>query len=189
MKYLSSLAMVFAMLFTMPTWACTVTGSALSAAAIKAIEADCAKAEEALTAQAAKIDTERLSAYAEVATQIAKAVGIAAKEMGVAVNDFIQTPAGILTVAVILVKVLGKLVAAIAFTFMVMYCCYRTVRYIWSRYSDEYIEVPRWFGFGKKTVRKVSYMSYSEARDSQIAWTFLVAAVGLVSVIPVFIVL
>ena len=186
MKYLSTLALVFAMLFTLPTWACTLTNSTVPASAVKAIEAECAKAEEAVTSQVAKVDAERLSAYADVATQIAKAVGIAAQEMGVAVNDFIKTPAGILTVAVILVKVLGKLVVAMFFCVMVVYCAIRGIRYLWTDFSDE---VPRWYGFGKKTVRKTRYMTYKEVPENQVSWTVIIVIVALASAIPVFVVL
>lgn len=44
---------------------------------------------------------------ATVAESFARAIGIAAREMGVAVNDFLNTPAGVLTAAVILWKVIG----------------------------------------------------------------------------------
>lgn len=45
---------------------------------------------------------------ATVAESFARAIGIAARELGVAVNDFLKTPAGVLTAVVILWKVIGS---------------------------------------------------------------------------------
>ena len=44
---------------------------------------------------------------ATVAESFARAIGIAARELGVAVNDFLNTPAGMLTAVVIIWKVIG----------------------------------------------------------------------------------
>ena len=52
--------------------------------------------------------TEQVSENLALAAEgFAKALGIAAKEMGVAVNDFITTPAGILTAGIIVYKIFG----------------------------------------------------------------------------------
>ncbi|BBL19210.1 hypothetical protein KIT04_041 [Vibrio phage KIT04] len=50
---------------------------------------------------------EKLDQWSEISLKFAKAIGVAAKEVGVATNEFLQTPAGKLTAAAILWKVLS----------------------------------------------------------------------------------
>lgn len=50
---------------------------------------------------------ENVSAYAEVAKGVAEAIGIAAREVGIAVDEFVKTDTGKLTVALIVWHVAG----------------------------------------------------------------------------------
>jgi hypothetical protein len=73
---------------------------ALACSAV-AVAANTPPASETSTA------TQWATDMATVAESFARAIGIAARELGVAVNDFLNTPAGVLTAAVILWKVIG----------------------------------------------------------------------------------
>lgn len=48
------------------------------------------------------VDPETISTWASIAQEVAKALGVAAREVGVSVNEFIKTPAGWLVVAIVL---------------------------------------------------------------------------------------
>lgn len=88
------------------TYACEIRGTGLPAAAIAELKVACeqaklnniqAKGSNTVSSVAANMPSaEQLSEIGNVSKEIAKAIGIAAKELGVAVNDFLTTPAGIL---------------------------------------------------------------------------------------------
>lgn len=164
-----------------PVWACDLANSSLPASVKKEIEAECLKAEAAMEKVELKTEAEKLSAYAEVATQVAKAIGIAAQELGIAVNDFIKTPAGILTVAVILGKVFGKLVALLVVAVFVNYVVWSVLRRIWLVETDKTIEVTRLFFF-KKTIQVKEMVTWREATEGQV---FLSAVMVIISLLPV----
>ncbi|AUG85155.1 hypothetical protein FDJ19_gp143 [Vibrio phage Ceto] len=50
---------------------------------------------------------EKMDKWSEISLKFAKAIGVAAREVGVATNEFLQTPAGKFTAAIILWKVLS----------------------------------------------------------------------------------
>lgn len=56
---------------------------------------------------------ENLTQFGRVSREFAEAIGVAAKELGIAANDFLDTPAGKLTAVVILWKVMGTEAGAI----------------------------------------------------------------------------
>lgn len=62
-----------------------------------------------------EVVAENVSAYAEVAKGVAEAIGIAAREVGVAVDDFIKTDAGKMTVALVVWHVAGDDIIGIVF--------------------------------------------------------------------------
>lgn len=87
--------------------ACDIRVSGLSSEAIAELKVACEQAklanlrnkEEVVGTFSEKITTanvEQLSAVGKVSTEIAKAIGLAASELGIAVNVFLQSPAGIL---------------------------------------------------------------------------------------------
>lgn len=51
---------------------------------------------------------ESIEKYADIGANIAKALGAAAKELGVVANDFLTTPVGFITTGLIVYKVLGN---------------------------------------------------------------------------------
>lgn len=55
---------------------------------------------------------ETIEKYADIGSNVAKAIGAAAKELGVVANDFLTTPVGIITTGLIIYKVLGNDVLA-----------------------------------------------------------------------------
>jgi len=173
--------------FTLPTWAaCTITSSGMSDVAKKQLELECLKAEEA--AKATPIpDTAKISAYAGVAMEVAQAIGVAANNLGVEVNKFITTPAGILTVAIILAKIFGNLIGIILAALMLNIVIFRIIRRLWTVQTDKTVEVSSWFSIGgsKKTVPVKRFMTWNEAPELQVGATFLLVVLALGSIIAI----
>lgn len=84
-----------------------LVGILVLACSAVAVAADTPPASESSTA------TQWATDMAAVAESFARAIGIAARELGVAVNDFLNTPAGMLTAVVIIWKVIGADVVTI----------------------------------------------------------------------------
>lgn len=70
-----------------------------------------------------KISPDKMEEWAAKGTAIGRAVGIAAKELGIAANEFIQTDAGKITVVIIAWKLLGHDILHImgGFTFFLIF--------------------------------------------------------------------
>jgi hypothetical protein len=134
-----SIFLVFFCVFSVPVMAQLSTSGlteeqvADMAALIAAKKAENVKKGGTEIVEAAK-DPERMKRYAEVGEAIAKSLGAAAKEMGVAVNDFMSTPAGTLTVLLIVYHFIGSdliaLFVAGSLIPVVVYMWFRAVRYI-----------------------------------------------------------
>lgn len=71
------------------------------------IDATLAACKQQAQSTTPDVVVENVSAYAEVAKGVAEAIGIAAREVGVAVDDFIKTDAGKMTVALVVWHVAG----------------------------------------------------------------------------------
>lgn len=174
-------------LFSTPSWAgCTIASNDLSEVAKKQIELDCLKAEAAEKISPS-VDADRISKYAGVATEVAQAIGIAAKNLGVEVNNFITTPAGMLTVAVILAKIFGKLVGMILAACFLNYIAFKLLSWLWTEQTGETAEVTTWFGWKKRAVPVRRRVTYKQVDESVVAWTcvLLVLAMGSIVLVPI----
>lgn len=70
-------------------------------------------------------DAEEVNEWAGVAKGFAEAVGILAQKLGVAVNDFLRSPAGIILALILLVKHAGGVLIGIPFVlFSILVFCY-----------------------------------------------------------------
>jgi len=118
---------------------------------------------------------EEIREWGRLGKDIGQAIGATAKELSIQVNDFIKTPAGVLTVGIILWKVVGNelfdIVFGIPIWFLLTLGCVLTMRKYLGReriplYETEEIEDKR----GKvKKIRKlvdVKYVPRYEYNDS-----------------------
>lgn len=189
MKWFSAVILTVVALMANPVWACNLQNTNLPDDVKKELELQCLRAEKAAKEKSAEVvsasQAVQLSAYAGVATEVAKAVGIAAKELGVAVNEFILTPAGIITIAIILIKVFGKLVALLFVSMVIWYSVARLLKHIWYRETGETMEVSGFLGFGKKTIPVRKRVTYSEASEGQVFITALLVMAAIASLIPI----
>lgn len=165
---------------------CTITASGLTDVAKKELELSCLKAQavEKVTPEA---NVEKISKYAGIATEVATAIGIAAKNLGQEVNEFITTPAGMLTVAIILVKIFGKLVGMIFASLLICTILLKILKYMWTEpVEGEPVLVPRWFGIlGTREIHRRRFVSYKNASENLVGWTIAAVILMLGSIILV----
>lgn len=128
---------------------CEIGNSGLPAAVVQKLKSDCealrleqiqkeaadkaaGKAAKIIEASTPLITPEKLSSWTTVAEGFSKAIGAAATQVGVSVNEFIKTPAGMITVAVIVWKAFGgditKLMTLVFLTLSVYYIN----RHVWT---------------------------------------------------------
>lgn len=110
---MKKLFVVLALLFSMPAWA--IDSRDVGAAGFDKLSAtDQAKIVaqvEGMARQANSVDTpEKVEAWVNVGTNIGKGLVGAARELGVAANEFAATPLGMLTMALIVWHFLGGMV-------------------------------------------------------------------------------
>ncbi len=140
----------------------TVDADGLSTAQIAELKANVARqVASAASASAPGTAIEQVTAAATWGTQasiaasgFAKALGVAAKELNLSINDFLKSPAGILTASVIIWKVFGSGIYGLFFLTIGLI----VLRVLYIRlFTDKYVKVEyKWFGgliTGTKVVR------------------------------------
>lgn len=122
-----------------------------------------------------------------IAKQFAEAIGIAAKELGVAVNEFITTPAGIITILFIVYQMAGNtiiyiLLAGFALTFIMN----RLTQFIRTVLVEDY-ETETYKNFlGQEKTRKVpKFTPWKNLYDGQAFWVIVVPIIECVVVLLV----
>lgn len=167
-----------AMLFAVSAYAIDTKG--LTPEQVANIEAAVAQAKQANTGTTLTLASEWGQQAATAAEGFAKALGIAAREIGVTVNEFISTPAGKLTAALIVWKVAGATLISMAYGVVVLviglWAAWLLARHI---ATDRYESVPysRLWGLwsGERKVRV--YRPFSKYSDGESFMTII--AVGM----------
>jgi len=189
MKWLSAVVLTVLVAMAGPVMACSLVDSGLPDDVRKELELKCLQARKAVAEKTgnAAMDSQvsQISNYAGIATEVAKAVGLAAKELGIAANEFILTPAGIITMLFVVFKVFGKLFAMIAIAIAINLIIWRLVKRIWYYESGETMEVVGWFGWGKKTIPVIKRTTYQAATDGQVILTLFLGIIALGSLIMI----
>lgn len=162
MKYL-----VFALLMCLaiPSWACTVevpSSSPELQAQADALMRSCQETLNAKKPESANLlpTKETLTAFGGVAKDVAFAIGIAARELGMATNEFLATPAGMLVALLIIWKVFGVQMIGLAMIAIIITIGLWVVRRVLIESRDT-IEVRGLFGTQKSKVVPV----YRDMRD------------------------
>ena len=79
------------------------------------------------------ITPEKLDQFAQTGANIGKGLAAAAKEIGVAVNEFVETPVGILTVGLIVWHVIGDDIKGILGGILVWVIGFSAIRFVSNR--------------------------------------------------------
>jgi len=122
---------------------------------------------------------------AQAAEGFAKAINIAAKELGVTVNDFLHTDAGKLTAALIVWKVAGAAISHMLYGFIFLTVGLTCIRVLYVRlFTNEYKEVPfsHLFGLwsGVKLVRIPKTIGQFRTDGEWFAfWVLMLATIGV----------
>lgn len=187
MKFSRWLLVLTLSLLSTVSWGCSLQNTSLPEAVKKELELKCLQAEASAKVNLENVTVEKVSSYAGIATEVAKAIGVAAKELNVGVNEFIVTLAGILTVAVILGKTFGKLLMLILIATMVNIFIYHILKIIWLEETGDVLEVSTFFGWKKHKHPVKKLMSYRSASEGQIFITLalLVVAFGSIALVGI----
>ncbi|AJF40800.1 hypothetical protein AVV29_gp032 [Vibrio phage phi 3] len=115
------------------------------------------------------VTVEKISKYAEASKGFAEALGVAARELGVATNEFIATPAGKLTVGIVMWKVLGEDIQAwVSFLLFIIIGGVATRALVNKVSIDHYEEATKVSRiFGTTTKKYPVYISFKQAYDFQ----------------------
>lgn len=118
------------------------------------------------------VSKEALTEWGQFAQDIAKAIGVAAQELNIAVNEFITSPAGILTVAILLFNFGGELFFGFLIGVPLLIIHIMITRAAWNHLMVEHVEYERvWFGM-RKVVKEITKKPATEERN----WGMLILA-------------
>lgn len=168
---------------------CNITGSGLPSAVVQKLKTDCEnlRLEQLKKEETDKsspipevpfINPERMTGWAQVAEGFANAMGAAAKQLNVSVNEFITTPAGMITIGVILWKVIGTSILKLLAMYAVFLVCKRILQAMWK---DGSVEVSRKFLWWTWTAQKATYVTWKKSEENQCGLGFLVLVVGIIA--------
>lgn len=186
---------------------CEITNTGLPESVVQKIKADCealrleqiqkeaneknsaamAKAaaeaaKEVANANTPLVTPEKITSWATVATGLASAVSSAAREIGIGVNEFIKTPAGIIIVVGIIFKAFGGDIAKIGVLFFLTFFTYYINRHLWTESFETYKKKFLWFEYES---RRRLYYTWKGMDEHASVWSWLLTVVYLVSFVVV----
>lgn len=122
----------------------------------------------AIPAPAPKVDKETINAWGHVAKEFSSALGVAADKVGVSINEFLKTPAGILTAIIVIMMTIGSTLLAIFVGLMFTAIVLKLNQRFWF---DRMEKVEKQ-GFRKAyTIEVKRYKNWSQMNDSAIGWS------------------
>ena len=129
---------------------------------------------------------EKVEKWVKIGSQIGQGLAGAAKEVGIAVNDFAKTPVGQLTMMLIVWHMVGGVIVHIFGGLLIMVIGLWFVRFMFKRaypdkvtYSKDHKNV-----FGNFAIEKVEPMAVAD--DNAAGWLFAAAVVIGVGLITIF---
>lgn len=168
----------------------TISKTGLGKSAHQTLVLACEQAKlEALTAPATGDVIREYAAYGMYAKQIAEAVGILADELGMAVNEFLHTDAGMLVAALLIWKIAGAQLLGFMIGVPLIIAIWILVikagknMFVEAR---ENITVKAWFG-GEKVISVPSYRHFRKLGDDEqtVLWVGTIVA-GILTAILLF---
>ena len=178
MKKILSLMFVFAISVPGMANACSIShASDLSDEQIQQLKVQCEQMK--LEVQASKkaalekeletpvVTKENIGEWAVIAQEFAKALGIAAREIGVSVNEFLKSPAGVLTAGILIFMTVGKSIMAFFVGMLFTYIVFKLNNRVWF---DQYETIETTNIFGKTKQKRVArYNNWSQVKDDAVA--------------------
>lgn len=186
MKYIGIIVL---MMFTSFTFASTSCGNIRGNYTTEQIAAMKEACEQITPIQNAgitisSIQPEVITHWGQLSLELATALGVAAREIGVSVNEFVASPAGYITVGVILWKTIGVSLVICVMVLSIWMLGIWMIRHMWTNQwvDKEYTNI-----FGVKRIkRQREYHNWKSADDNMIGCCALVSIVIVaISVISV----
>lgn len=158
------------LLVSFPVMSCEISNSGLSKEAVASLKVACEQAKLDELKQKSDITgyitADRVSAISSVSSDIAMAIGTAAKQIGIAANEFLQTPAGILVAFGIFMKLfLTQVVGIVGLIVMISSWLWFIRRVMIAEYIVS--ERVRLWGLYTTTKRVPVYSSFKSLDDAQ----------------------
>jgi len=126
--------------------------------------------------------------YADISIKIGKALASGAKEVGATANEFLATPAGKWTLAIIVYKTMGSDIMMFTSAIFVLIVGLTTIRYLAKRMRSATItyntEVKNWFGNHPKSKEVVPPFTDTDIWFITI-WTFITLAIATVLMVNI----
>lgn len=179
--------LVVALMFSSGVFAsCEISNTGLPDNVVQKLKSDCenlrlaevskktAEKESGVGSMLPTITPERVTGWAQVAEGFANAVGAAAHQLGVSVNDFIKTPAGMITIGVILWKVIGVSILKLIAMYGIFLTGRAILQVLWKVGTTP---VERKFAWWSWTYNKPVYSTWSNADEGMCMMGFLILAV------------
>lgn len=157
------------LLFAVPTFACEINNSGLSKEAVATLKVACEQAkldEVKQNSLGSYVTPDRISAIGNVSNDIAMAIGTAAKQVGIAANEFLQTPAGILVVFGIFMKLfLHQAIGLVGLVVILCSWAWFTRRVLVDHYTV--VEKVRFWGLYTTSKRVPTYAAFKDLDENQ----------------------
>lgn len=153
--------------------ACQISGSGLPDEMEQKLKVQCEQMKLDAAAMP-EVSAQKVTEWAQISQEFAKAIGLAARELNVSVNDFIVTPAGMITVGVILWSTLGKDLLLVLSIFFVAVVVWLLNRSLWFSHYDK---KPRGFWIFRREVLVRRYFKYRDMEEGSLLWCFFSLAV------------
>lgn len=165
---------------------CQISNSDLPKEMVQKLKTDCEAARLAVIQKTEEekksgvdfvptITPEKVTGWAQVAEGFANAMGAAARQLNVSVNEFIKTPAGLITIGVILWKVIGVSILKLLAMYAVFALCLGVLRTMWKVGSTP---VEKSLFWAKWTKQKPVYSTWENASDTLCGMSFVVIVIG-----------
>lgn len=120
-------------------------------------------------------DVAEVSEWASASKGFAEALGIAAKELGIAVNDFLNSPAGILLALILLYNFAGGALLGLPFTMFTLWLFTRVLTFLRTD-KVEFENVPVFWG--AFTIRRKTRITCQTLRENE-GITLVLTGIGL----------
>lgn len=179
-RILFVVAMMFSSLSFAAYETCAINNSGLPDSVVQKLKTDCETLrleqlkkeglEKAAEASAPFITPEKVTGWAQVAEGFANAMGAAAKQLNISVNEFIKTPAGMITIGVILWKVVGVSILKLLAMYAVFLVTKRILQVMWT---VSVTPVERKFAWWTWTRNKHTYATWKDASDTLCGMSFV----------------
>lgn len=129
---------------------------------------------------------DEVNKYAEIASAVAQAIGVAAKELGVAVNEFLATDAGLLVAVLIVWNIAGAAVFKIFVAIPVALLMWLLIlRFIQKQFIQRYEKVIRKTLFGNEKEKIVPIYGAVDS-ESQLFFMAALTVVGFIFTLALF---